>query len=65
MTTNVFGRGTFGRDVPLLDGDGAYTLARGDSLSFRHQVVVHSGDATDADIRGAYHNFINPPVATA
>lgn len=63
MTTNIFGRGTFKTGHQLLDGDGQYLLKAGDSLTFRYQVVVHAGDASDADLSGAYHNFVNPPYA--
>jgi len=64
MTTNIFGRGTFESGRKLLDGDGQYVLKAGDSLTFRYQVVVHAGDAEDADLAGAYHNFVNPPSVT-
>lgn len=64
MTTNIFGRGTFEAGRKLLDGDGRYTLREGDSLTLRYQVVVHAGNASDADLVGAYHNFVNPPRVT-
>jgi len=64
MTTNIFGRGTFERGRPLLDGDGSYLLKAGEALTFRYQAVVHAGNASDADIAGAYHNFVYPPRVT-
>lgn len=64
MTTNIFGRGTFEAGRKLLDGDGRYTLLAGDSLTLRYQVVIHAGNASDADMAGAYHNFVNPPRVT-
>jgi hypothetical protein len=61
MTTNIFGRGTFERGLPLLDGDGRYVLPSGSALTFRYQCVVHAGDAHNGDIAGAYQNFAHPP----
>ncbi|MDA1190432.1 MAG: PmoA family protein [Candidatus Poribacteria bacterium] len=65
MTANIFGRGTFEKGGQLIDGDGKHLLKAGDSLTFRYQVVVHAGDSDDADLNGAYHNFVNPPKASA
>ena len=37
--------------------DGGYTLPKGDSLTLRYGVYVHSGDAEEADLAGQYKRF--------
>jgi hypothetical protein len=61
MGTNPFGVGTFTRNR---EQSGAFTLPSGGHLRFMYRVVVHLGDAKQADIAGAYHQYINPPTVT-
>lgn len=62
MGTNPFGAATF-RGNPQLSG--ACTLPAGERLRFAYRVVVHTGDATEARIADAYHQYINPPKVAA
>jgi hypothetical protein len=43
--------------------DGSYLLKRGDTMRFLYRVAVHRGNATDADIRERYIDFVSPPAA--
>jgi len=61
MGTNIFGSGTFEGDK---NRDGSYTLKQSEQMNFRFRVYIHSGSATDANIKTKYHDFINPPTVT-
>lgn len=41
--------------------DGTYRLSAGESLRFLYRVIVHRGDASAADIRSRYLDFVSPP----
>lgn len=38
---------------------GAYTLAKGDSLNFRYRVLLHRGNAEQAHVADAYREFVD------
>lgn len=42
--------------------DGSYTLPAGEEMRFLYRVVVHLGDAAEADVRGRYLDFATPPT---
>lgn len=63
MGTNIFGRGSFQRGGQLIDGDGSFTLKAGETMTFRYQAAAHAGGHLEADIEGAFHNFVHPPKA--
>ena len=58
MGTNIFGLGTFEGDKSK---DGSYTLEQGGQMDFRFRVYIHSGNATNANVKTKYHDFVNPP----
>jgi hypothetical protein len=58
MSTNPFGAGTFQNDPNI---SGAYTLPQSERLHFAYRIMVHLGDAWDANVAKAYHGYINPP----
>jgi len=41
--------------------NGSYVLRYGEEMRFRYRVVVHLGDASEADIRSRYLDFAAPP----
>lgn len=43
--------------------DGSYLLKSGDEMRCLYRVVVHLGDASEADIRARYLDFVSPPTA--
>jgi hypothetical protein len=43
--------------------DGSYVLEAGAEMRFVYRVIVHLGDAAEADIAGHYLDFATPPPA--
>lgn len=41
--------------------NGDHRMEPGDSIHFRYRIVLHTGDAGDADVRSAYLGFVAPP----
>lgn len=41
--------------------DGSYTIPAGGSLVLQYRVLVHHGDASQADVAGAYRRFLAQP----
>ena len=54
LAANPFGLRQFTGDRRR---DGRYTIPAGGSLVLRYRVVVHHGDASQADVAGAYRRF--------
>lgn len=54
FAANPFGLHDFTKAEP---GAGAHTIPAGGSLTFRHLVVLHEGDAAAADIEGRWRRF--------
>lgn len=58
MTANPFALSYYYDDPGR---DGSYVLSSGKNLIFRYRLFVHSGNAKEAKVSEAYHNYINPP----
>lgn len=63
LAANPFGEREFlaegrRRQQPQPPLQGAHTLAKGDSLSFRYRVLLHRGDAEQARVADAYREFV-------
>jgi hypothetical protein len=43
--------------------EGSYTLEEGQTMRFVYRLLLHEGDASAADVRGHYLNFVCPPQA--
>lgn len=56
FAANPFGLHDFTKAAP---GAGAHTIPSGGSLTFRHLVVLHEGDAEAADIEGRWQRWVN------
>ncbi len=41
--------------------NGTYRMTAGESIRFRYRVLLHTGDAGQADVRSAYLGFVSPP----
>jgi len=41
--------------------NGSHLLKSGESLRFVYRIMIHNGDAVQADIRNHYLNFVSPP----
>ncbi|HEX4132731.1 MAG TPA: PmoA family protein [Pirellulales bacterium] len=54
FASNPFGLHDFN---PESDENGRTTLEPGQTLSMRHRIIFHSGDAASADIGGAYEKY--------
>jgi hypothetical protein len=54
FAVNPFGEHDFYNDPKR---DGSVTIAKGDSLAFRYRVVIHHGDAAEAQIADAYSRY--------
>jgi len=54
FAVNPFGEHDFYNDPKR---DGSVTIAKGDSLAFRYRVVIHHGDAAEAQIAEAYSRY--------
>jgi hypothetical protein len=54
FAVNPFGEHEFYHDPKR---DGSVTIAVGESLTFRFRVVIHHGDATEAQIAAAYNAY--------
>ena len=50
--------GTFLTNFTLLD---KYELSRGERLTQRFRILVHEGDATEADVENYYNQFVETP----
>jgi hypothetical protein len=42
---------------------GAHRMAKGDSITLRYRILVHSGDAKAADVAAVYAGYVVPAVA--
>jgi hypothetical protein len=58
MTANPFGLSHYHNDPTRR---GHHVLSPGQSLEGIYRFYVHSGDATEGDVRERYHDFANPP----
>ena len=54
FAVNPFGEHDFYKDPKR---DGSVTIAEGKSLTFRYRVVIHHGDAAEAQIAAAYQRY--------
>jgi Family of unknown function (DUF6807) len=54
FSINPFGESYFYRDPKR---DGSYTIEAGKSLTLRYRVLIHHGDAADADVGAAYQSY--------
>lgn len=43
--------------------NGDYTLAAGESLTFRYRLILHAGSAAEARVAELYQDYIQPPSA--
>lgn len=67
MGANCFGYSHFSEkdyNKDLIPSNGDYLLKKGETLSFRHRIYVHSGDAKRARVADRYADFATPPKAT-
>ncbi|MEM7011422.1 MAG: PmoA family protein [Verrucomicrobiota bacterium] len=56
-TANRFGTGSFERSSGAKEGDGDYTIKKGDTLKLRHRLYFHLGDAKTANVDKHYANY--------
>jgi hypothetical protein len=61
MAANPFALGDYTRGAR----DGSHLLPAGDTLRFVYRVVVHQGDASEADVCSQYLNYVAPARAEA
>ena len=61
MTANPFGLSDYSRD-PAQRGD--LLLQDGARLTFRYRVLIHRGNAQDADLHARYQDLAHPPAVT-
>jgi len=54
FAVNPFGERDFYKDPKR---DGSVTIATGESLTFRYRVLIHHGDAAEAQVAAAYHRY--------
>jgi hypothetical protein len=54
FAVNPFGEHDFYNDRKR---DGSVTIAKGEALTFRYRVVIHHGDAAEAQIAAAYQSY--------
>jgi hypothetical protein len=57
FTANPFGTKSLNKDAP----DGAFTLKPGDSVTLRHRLIFHEGDAASAKIEEAFAAYSKMP----
>lgn len=60
FATNAFGERAYTGDPKA---DGSYTLATGKTLTIRHRVLIHAGDATSARLPQYYRAYAEPSKA--
>jgi hypothetical protein len=60
MTANPFGLAAYTAGHPQVK-HGDHLLPAGESLRFSYRVLVHRGDASEADVRDHYLDFVSPP----
>ena len=41
--------------------EGSYLLQVGEEMHFHYRVLIHKGDASEADVRSQYLSFVSPP----
>lgn len=58
ITANRFGAGFFDAKEGAKKGDGDYILKKGETLTLRHRLYIHHGDAESADVAGQYAKYI-------
>jgi len=56
FAANPFGWHDFGQKT-----SGEFTLPAGESIRFAYRIILHDGDATSADLPGAFHAYEAPP----
>jgi len=61
MTANPFGLKHFTGDEA---NDGTQTWKVGETIVWRYRVLIHPGDADQADVAGHYANYADPPEVT-
>lgn len=60
LGANCFGLSYFTeKDANRLNGD--YTLKKGETLTFKYRILVHSGGAADAKIEDRFADYAKPP----
>lgn len=59
MSANPFGHAAY---KSSLLKDGTYVLEAGESLTFNYRIFIHAGDATAANVRDRYHDYLHPPA---
>ncbi len=64
MTANPFALAAFTANHPE-PKEGSHLLKAGESIRFKYRIVIHTGDAAEADIRQHYLNFVSPPIVTS
>lgn len=60
MTANPFGLHDFYKDPDTHRGD--WTIPAYESRNFLYRMLIHQGDATAAQVRERYHDFVNVPT---
>ncbi len=59
MTANPIGLHDFTGDP---ENRWDLVIPEGETLSWLYRVMIHDGDATDAQVADRYHDFANPPI---
>ena len=59
MTVNPFGLHDFYKDSDTHRGD--WTIPAYESRNFMYRVLIHRGNATEANVRERYHDFVSLP----
>lgn len=59
MTVNPFGLHDFYKDSDTHRGD--WTIPAYESRNFMYRVLIHRGNATEANVRERYHDFVSSP----
>ena len=59
FTANPFGLSHFYGDKSR---DGSHKLPAGQPFKFHYRMLIHAGDALEAQVAAKYHEYINPPA---
>ena len=60
MTANPFALAAYTAGEKVVK-DGSYTLKVGEQMHFKYRVLIHRGNAYEADVTGQYLSFVSPP----
>lgn len=60
MAANYFGYSYF---KSTYEKRGDFVLPAGESITFRYRILIHDGDAVEANVAERYVDYITPPVA--